>query len=335
MPPRPPKRPHRHDIPHRQALAQPSIPPTAYIQAYEVQLVYGEPELAAAVASRGGGRSGMIQYMGDVEEGGEVWADRHDMIHLLSSMPSSSTRRPPSPTRSSSSSWDDLPSDHEETFYLSDPEEIEAYQNEKRKKWMEALREDRLREREREDRSEAIREEKIGWDDDEEPPAAIQQLMAHTAQAIISSPNPSLLEMRILANHASDERFLFLKGRWASAWEAAKKEVRDKREAERSRKEKAKGLGGLMGSYESGSDSGSEEDEAPPPPPPEGGPPPPPPADEGSAPPPPPPPPDHAVPGEGEGAKEVPGGDDEEEKKRQRRLRAEEWKRKRAAAKSD
>lgn len=102
---------------------------------------------------------------------------RHDIIHLLPSLPNpSSLVPPPSPTlsstsSSSSSSWS-LPSEIEETWYLSDPEEIEAYKSEKKKKWIEALRQERLRERERED-LEAVKVEKAGhtdgrWDPDEE-----------------------------------------------------------------------------------------------------------------------------------------------------------------------
>ena len=86
---------------------------------------------------------------------------RYDIIHLLDELPApnaeglksssrAGTAQPRSPT-SSSSSWDDLPSDIEETFYLSDPEEIEEYEREKKREWMEALREARVKEREKED----------------------------------------------------------------------------------------------------------------------------------------------------------------------------------------
>lgn len=42
--------------------------------------------------------------------------------------------------------------------------------------------------------------------------------MKRTATAITRSPNPQQLEMRILANHGSDPRFAFLRGRWGRAW---------------------------------------------------------------------------------------------------------------------
>jgi hypothetical protein len=42
--------------------------------------------------------------------------------------------------------------------------------------------------------------------------------MTRTATHIRESPNPAQLEMRILANHGSDGRFAFLRGRWKRAW---------------------------------------------------------------------------------------------------------------------
>lgn len=81
--------------------------------------------------------------------------DSHDIIHLLTDLPTASTstsRGAPSPTPSSSSSWASLPSDLEETFHLSDPAEIEEYERVKRIKRIEMLREARLREREEEDK---------------------------------------------------------------------------------------------------------------------------------------------------------------------------------------
>lgn len=44
-----------------------------------------------------------------------------------------------------------MPSDLEGTFLLSGDEEVEVFERKKKRKWMEALREDRLREREREE----------------------------------------------------------------------------------------------------------------------------------------------------------------------------------------
>ncbi|WRT66244.1 uncharacterized protein IL334_003197 [Kwoniella shivajii] len=379
MYPRPSKRshpPHRRETNHNSQSSRsgPStssnsstttqIPPIAYIQAYEAQLVYNQHDIASEVASRDT-RSGLglIRYAGELEvddqeregEGGVeergVWADRHDIIHLLPSLTvpiSSTSRYTPSSPASSSSSWNSLPSDVEETFYLSDPEEIEAHEIKKKKKWIEALRNERLKEREREDNIH-ISEQKQGWNDDEEPPEPILALMQHTAKAISISPNPSILELRILTNHSKDDRFLFLKGQYKKTWEKVKDDLRKKNDEEKRKQEKIKGLGGL-GNYASDSDSDSdesqnEEEGTPPPSPPS--PPPPPPKEEVIPPAPedtilPPPPEDETLPPRETGHTVLPGQrheslvtqvDDEEEKKRLRRARMEEWKKKRAAEK--
>jgi hypothetical protein len=47
-------------------------------------------------------------------------------------------------------------------------------------------------------------------------------LMKKTAAHIASSPNPVQFELRILANHGTDERFAFLRGRWKRAWKDLK-----------------------------------------------------------------------------------------------------------------
>lgn len=47
-------------------------------------------------------------------------------------------------------------------------------------------------------------------------------LMNRTAAHIRDSHNRAQLEMRILANHGSDPRFAFLRGRWKRAWDKAK-----------------------------------------------------------------------------------------------------------------
>ncbi|WWD17417.1 hypothetical protein CI109_101858 [Kwoniella shandongensis] len=380
MPPRyppphhynPAKRPYRSD-PSRpgqsSSTTTPIIPPSAYIQAYEAQLIYDQDDLAQEVTQKDGRRGlGLIQYAGEVEdEGGmsvrgEIWADRHDILHLLPSIPSTSQQREygrsPSPTPSSSSSWSSLPSDLEETFNLSDAEDIEKYESEKKKRWIEGLREARLREREREDGESSKGNgdgSGEGGGSDEEPPPAILQLITHTARAILSSPNPSVLELRILTNHATDDRFSFLRpnGRYRSVWEKAKAEYKRKKEEERADQERKKGLGGL-GDYASDSDEDEEEEDEGTPGEPEGETPPPPPPlpplpldgdDGGDGVDGPPPPPsggpqtgkEETEKSDGQSERQAQGQNDtvvdhdEEEKKRLRRLRAEEWKRKRTA----
>lgn len=100
---------------------------------------------------------------------------RHDIIHLLSDLPSPSasgsrprpTHRPPSPALSSSSSWDSIPSDLEETFHLSDPAGIEEYERKKRIRRIEMLREARLKEREEEDKELEGEEGEVPWPENE------------------------------------------------------------------------------------------------------------------------------------------------------------------------
>lgn len=99
---------------------------------------------------------------------------RHDILHLLPSipLPTPATAPQPQSPASSSSSWDDLPSDLEDRFYLSGSEEVEAYEREKKRVWMEGLREARLREREEEEEEEerkrkGVQEGKLVMGDDE------------------------------------------------------------------------------------------------------------------------------------------------------------------------
>jgi hypothetical protein len=76
--------------------------------------------------------------------------------------------------------------------------------------------------------------------------------MRHTLKSLTSSPNPQILELRIMTHHASDPRFSFLKtnGRYSAYWQSLKGGPEKK-------VEQGTKLGGLMGMY-AGSDSGSE-----------------------------------------------------------------------------
>jgi hypothetical protein len=147
--------------------------------------------------------------------------------------------------------------------------------------------------------------------------------MSHTALSISTSPNPKILEMRILAHHATDERFAFLRGRWKDVWERVKVEV--KKEKAQKSPTAGGGLGGLVGGYESDSGEESEEGEGDVPPEPAAVPPPPPieeDLDHVSGPP-------LLSFGVGSPAE----AEDEEVKRRIRRQKAEEWKRRRAEEK--
>jgi hypothetical protein len=97
--------------------------------------------------------------------------------------------------------------------------------------------------------------------------------MRHTYKSLAASPNPQVLELRILTHHSGDTRFSFLKGRYRAAWDAIKSgkdfPTRSTQATATSRVPLAAsvatkvGIGGLMGDY-GDSDSegeGSEEKE--------------------------------------------------------------------------
>ncbi|KAL7278204.1 hypothetical protein ACG7TL_008178 [Trametes sanguinea] len=135
--------------------------------------------------------------------------------------------------------WSDLPSDAEDTFFLS-PEEVDDYRREKRRRIIHEDRESRLRalKAEREEEAEDPREDWGG--SDEEPDEGQLELMRRTASHVLASPNPAQLEMRILANHGADPRFAFLRGRWSRAWRLTKTKTRIDIESGKSQNSKTK-----------------------------------------------------------------------------------------------
>jgi hypothetical protein len=85
--------------------------------------------------------------------------------------------------------------------------------------------------------------------------------MNHTLTSLMSSPNPQILELRILTHHSGDPRFSFLKGRYRRRWEQLKIDRAVKEQAAQKEKEvdsKKETLAGLMGDY---GDSDESEDE--------------------------------------------------------------------------
>ncbi|BGP21897.1 hypothetical protein JCM10295v2_000779 [Rhodotorula toruloides] len=127
---------------------------------------------------------------------------------------------------------------------------------------MEEEREERVREVERLEREDKERE-KLKGGEDEEPDSTQLSLMLRLSTTLSSSPNPSLLELRILANHSKDERFGFLRegGRWRSVWGEIRRgergvDGRRKGNAEVEKVEEKKGMAGLV-AY--GSDSEEED----------------------------------------------------------------------------
>ncbi|TCD66057.1 hypothetical protein EIP91_001865 [Steccherinum ochraceum] len=245
-----------------------------------------------------------------VSEGGkhDVWVDRYDARLLLDALPSLPHETDPDDGRLSPAGWSDLPSDSEDTFFLT-RDETEDYHREKRRKVLENLREERMRalREERDDDEAETRVEDTWGGSDEEPDDTQRELMRRTAAHLFSSPNPAQLEMRILANHGADPRFAFLKGRWSRTWRTAKARLKAEKE-----QEKAGALSGLAGYGDSDGDDEEEAAEAE--------------AEEAEQ------PEDAQARAAGGGTLSGGGGDGEEETKAARRARAGEWAEKRRAS---
>jgi hypothetical protein len=83
--------------------------------------------------------------------------------------------------------------------------------------------------------------------------------MTKLHSTLSTSPDPSLLEMRILANHGADPRFAFLRkgGKWRDVWERIRK---GERGTEKEVEETKGGLG-LVAYGSDSDDEGSDEEE--------------------------------------------------------------------------
>ncbi|CUA78509.1 hypothetical protein RSOLAG22IIIB_07123 [Rhizoctonia solani] len=287
----------KRSSPHRRYTSPPSseLPLHARplrIQAYEAELVRNRPNLSDQLESRteGGNRGGLIRW-GDHD----IWVDRFDVRLLLESLDNIATPASIQPGSLSEPpadvGWDDLPSDAEDTFFLT-PKEVDEYQHDKRRKMLEQGRQDRLRALAEAD--EIIDPGALWGGSDEEPDDVQANLMRRTAAHIRASPNPTQLEMRILANHGADPRFAFLRGRWKRAWV----QMRQQQETPPNMELKKSVMGGLS-AYASDSDSDQKSG-------------------------------DHEEPDRHVGQETSPELDDEMEKvKAERRARAKEWARKR------
>ncbi|KAG6888269.1 hypothetical protein C0992_009125 [Termitomyces sp. T32_za158] len=247
-----------------------------YVQAYEADIIRG-PAAKISAASLEAPLPGTIETGGALIKWGAqtqltitqdedmvctratgdqnvIWVDRYDARLLLDTLPNPSEtlqNLPDSPR-----GWSDVPSDNEDVFFLG-PEEVEDFRRDKKRQHLEQLREERLRARRKED-GESSDDEAWG-DSDEEPTNTQRDLMERTASHLLSSPNPTQLEARILANHGKDIRFAFLRGRWSRAWENIKGKMSKDNEQAQDRKNTS-GLGDLAG-Y--GSDADSDEAEVP------------------------------------------------------------------------
>jgi len=92
-----------------------------------------------------------------------------------------------------------------------------------------------------------------------QPDDAQRMLMERTAKHLLTSPNSGQLEMRILANHGSDQRFAFLRGRWRNIWQTIKLLAKEEKEkSEPKSMEVIPTSGGGLVAY--GDSDGSEEE---------------------------------------------------------------------------
>ena len=155
---------------------------------------------------------------------------------------------------SSPGGWSDLPSDAEDTFFLTPGETADLHRT-KRLRHLDDLRTARLRALSPDYAAADAEPETDPWgDSDEDPDAAQMELMRRTAAHVTRAANDAQLRARILAHHGADPRFAFLRGRWGRAWARAQADARREVLAEREA-QNAGALGGLTG-YGSGSDSG-------------------------------------------------------------------------------
>ncbi|POW05409.1 hypothetical protein PSHT_10765 [Puccinia striiformis] len=123
-----------------------------------------------------------------------------------------------SPPPLSPTGYSDLPSDHEEMFYFEPEERHEIAQKKLRRK-RDDERSVRIKLREEEDRySKDVRlfvdqvwthtdEYHMYYTNKKDPTDGTSYVNETTLEALKTSPSPSLLEIRILANHGNDPRF--------------------------------------------------------------------------------------------------------------------------------
>ncbi|KAH9077777.1 hypothetical protein EDB83DRAFT_2540350 [Lactarius deliciosus] len=242
--------------------------PALFIVAHEADIIRGPQAARTAdslevfinVDGNGGSRigEGLLKWEGNVRgEHGDMWVDRYDARLLLDAPPtvSVSAMPPHAPPDSPGGGWSDLPSDSEDTFFLT-PDETADLHRTKRMRHLDALRTARMR---------ALSPCPDDDDDadpwggsDEEPDTAQAELMRRTAAHVARATNDAQLRARILAHHGADARFAFLRGRWGRAWARAQADARREILAEREAQD-AGALGGLTG-YGSGSEGEGEDD---------------------------------------------------------------------------
>ncbi|KAI0298334.1 hypothetical protein B0F90DRAFT_1810905 [Multifurca ochricompacta] len=256
----------QQDYPDGPSPAHPD--PTLFIVAHEADIIRGPHaartadslEVGLNVDGKGGTRigEGLIKWeshIGGGEDGeeGEMWVDRYDARLLLDALPTinaaaAALARPDSP-----SGWSDLPSDAEDTFFLTPTETADLHRT-KRLRHLDALRTARLRALSPDTDPAPLLGSADPWgDSDEEPDEAQIELMRRTATYVTRATNSAQLRARILAHHGADPRI----AAWARAQADARREILVEREEAQAQSVGA--LGGLTG-YGSASESENEDD---------------------------------------------------------------------------
>ncbi|SGY30222.1 BQ5605_C002g01130 [Microbotryum silenes-dioicae] len=258
-------------------LPEPRASSRLYLVAHEASLIRGHPDWARSVqmpssctsslTTDASGRTRMMRWEAgsgagfDHREGDqqqEIWIDRYDALNLLSSLPIlESTTTPLLPP---DLGFEDLPDDAEEMFYF-EPEERELIERERKSKRLELGREERIKALKREEEEE---EEEEHENEETEPSETQLALMKKLHTTLSNAADPSLLEIRIMANHGRDPRFDFLRkeGKWSDVWERIKKGEPVGEEARRNDEENVgNGSGNGLGLGLNGYGSDSEEEE--------------------------------------------------------------------------
>ncbi|GAA5824850.1 hypothetical protein JCM3770_001143 [Rhodotorula araucariae] len=239
------------------ALPPPSVDPALARLAFRFK--HGVAAREATLLSPPLTRDGALpaRWAGSTDETGEVWTDRYDILHLLPSLP------PRAPTAPSSSSgrrgFSSLGSTHEEAFFFT-PAERAALERTAARRRLEDERDARVRAAETRDEAERGERDAADAAEAEQQLALMRRLHATLA----ASPNPALLELRILANHAADTRFAFLRpgargGRWRGVWERLRRG--EKVGGEKGPMVQASSMAGIAAYGSSDEDEDEDEDE--------------------------------------------------------------------------
>lgn len=179
---------------------------------------------------------------------------RYDAVHLLDTLPEPSTTYETSELQFS----EDLPSDAEDTFFLTSTE-FRRYQKQKHLRYLEQVRDSRKQFLEEQNTSSDEEKASTYRPSQEESIPGSDQLaiMKKTASAVRAAKNPSILQMKILARHGNDPRFAFLNnGSFSELW----RNMLDHREPTDSQTTPSHVPGSLVdAAYQS--DSSKEDDE--------------------------------------------------------------------------